>query len=216
MAVILHTPDWAVGLYSPLPSRNPLDSVLEGKSEFQSAIFLSKTETWAFPFATAQKRRQSARAPKAFGGRGFKWREPRHNLGRKPFKPQTALLRWSRAVGQSRCPAKGGSARAERAIRKERVSPNLSGLERRRLVWSRIPTFAGTGRSAKRGSARRAPSSFTEIRAEGRVAESEPPTSFSVALLVGTSLRTGWMTVAQEAFFAMVDSIARMHQECIF
>src|SRR5215470_1902176 len=59
-----------------------------------------------------RRRGGGARAPNSIGGRGFKWREPRRSLGRRPYKPQTALLRWSRAVGPSRCPAIGGSAHA--------------------------------------------------------------------------------------------------------
>jgi hypothetical protein len=41
-----------------------------------------------------RKEAVGARAPKAFGGRGFKWRAPTRSVGRRPFKPQTALLRW--------------------------------------------------------------------------------------------------------------------------
>src|SRR6516165_12291742 len=87
----------------------------------QSAIFLFKTEA-RVSVCYGGTRGGRARAPESFGGRGFKWREPRHSLGRKPFKPQTALLRWSRAVGLSRCPpATGERAHASVRLVTERV-----------------------------------------------------------------------------------------------
>src|SRR5206468_10808647 len=121
------------------------------------------TETAPFPFATGGEKAKG-QEPRLSGGRGFKWREPRHSLGRKPFKPQTALLRCSRAVGQSRCPAKGGSAHALRALCKERVSAKGARSKASCLVWN--ATFRAIGRSATRGTVGRAPNSFGRIRAE--------------------------------------------------
>jgi len=90
---------------------------------------MSPERNFSFPkrklerFRLPRRRRGGgARAPKSVGGRGFKWREPRRSLGRRPFKPQTALLRWSRAVG----PQSMSRHRRERA--RERATRSKMGV----------------------------------------------------------------------------------------
>ena len=99
----------------------------------QSAIFLSKTETRAFPFVTAQKRRRR-KSPALSGGRGFKWREPGQSLGRKPFKPQTALLRSEPRRGTVSLLARG-NAHASLQIVAEWAFAKAGQRETSRLIW---------------------------------------------------------------------------------
>ena len=80
-----------------LVSRNLLDSVWR-KNEPRAQFFFPKRKLERFRLPR-RRRGGGARAPNSIGGRGFKWREPRRSHGRRPFMPQTALLRWSRAVG---------------------------------------------------------------------------------------------------------------------
>jgi hypothetical protein len=101
----------------------------------KSAIFPPKTEAPISRLPRREKRRKG-KSPKSFGGRGFKWREPRQSLGRKPFKPQTALLRWSRAVGPSRCPATGGNAHTSLQLVTEWAFAKAGRRETSRLIWN--------------------------------------------------------------------------------
>jgi hypothetical protein len=106
-----------------------------GKKEPRAQFFFPKRKH-EFPVCYGGRTGERARAPKSFGGRGFKWREPRQGLGRRPFKPQTALLRWSRAVGPSRCPATAGSLHASVRLVTERVFAKAGRCETSRLVWN--------------------------------------------------------------------------------
>src|ERR1700731_1301997 len=60
--------------------------------------FRFRTEKYGVPYFLAESEaRQSGPRKEAVGararsGRGFKWRAPTRSVGRRPFKPQTALL----------------------------------------------------------------------------------------------------------------------------
>jgi len=122
-------------LVLPSPLQESFGFRVGGKNEPRAQFFFPKRKH-EFPVCHGGRTGERARAPKSFGGRGFKWREPRQSLGRKPFKPQTALLRWSRAVGPSRCPATGGSAHASVRLVTERVLAKAARSTTSRLVWN--------------------------------------------------------------------------------
>jgi hypothetical protein len=91
------------------------------ENEPQERNFSFQNGSTGFPFATAGEEAKG---------------QPRQSLGRKPFKPQTALLRWSRAVGPSRCPATGGNAHASLQLVTEWAFAKAGQRETSRLIWN--------------------------------------------------------------------------------
>src|SRR5271166_896040 len=64
-----------------------------------------RAEKYAVPYFLAESEakqsgpRKEAVGARARSGRGFKWRVPTQSVGRRPFKPQTALLPRRTSVG---------------------------------------------------------------------------------------------------------------------
>src|SRR5271169_5747650 len=64
-----------------------------------------RAEKYGVPYFLAESEakqsgpRKEAVGARARSGRGFKWREPTRSVGRRPFKPQTALLHRRTPVG---------------------------------------------------------------------------------------------------------------------
>src|SRR5271157_802315 len=67
-----------------------------------------RAEKYGVPYFLAESEakqsgpRKEAVGARARSGRGFKWRAPTRSVGRRPFKPQTALLHRSTSVGSER------------------------------------------------------------------------------------------------------------------
>ena len=66
---------------------------------------MSQQQKYGVPYFLAESEakqsgpRKEAVGARARSGRGFKWRAPTRSVGRRPFKPQTALLHRRTPVG---------------------------------------------------------------------------------------------------------------------
>src|SRR5580704_17746851 len=108
----------AICLFSLLSGNLWIPFRREKVSEAQF-FFPKRKREFSFKHGAKRRRRKSVRTWP--GGRGFKWRAPSALAdGSSPFKPLTALLRVSRAVGPD-CTRHGGLEHASRASVKERV-----------------------------------------------------------------------------------------------
>jgi hypothetical protein len=187
-------------LVHPFPLEESFGFRFGGKNETQERNFSFQNGSASFRLPRREKRLKG-KSPEVFRGRRFKWRESRQSLGRKPFKPQTALLRWSRAVGPSGCPATAGSAHASVRLVTERVFAKLP--EARRRAWSGMLPCGRTHRRNKRASLGPAPSSPRATSAKGQLAGARGQRiAFSAALLVRSPPRARCSVLAQDGFFA--------------
>src|SRR5271165_340287 len=85
------------GLFSSLLSRNLWIPFRREKVSEAQFFFPKRKREFSFEHGAKRRRRKSVRPWP--DGRGFKWRAPTRSVGSSPFKPQTALLSLSRAVG---------------------------------------------------------------------------------------------------------------------
>src|SRR5260370_41838680 len=117
------------GLFSSLLSRNLWIPFRREKVSEAQFFFPKRKREFSFEHGAKRRRRKSAGR-----GRGFKWRAPTRSVGSSPFKPQTALLSVSRAVGIDDT-RHGGLEHASRASIKERVFGKGASARRLALLW---------------------------------------------------------------------------------
>src|SRR5271165_3334583 len=120
------------GLFFFLLSRNLWIPFRREKVSEAQFFFPKRKREFSFEHGAKRRRRKSVRL--CPDGRGFKWRAPTRSLGSSPFKPQTALLSVSRAVGPDYT-RHGGLEHASRASIKERVFGKGASARRLALLW---------------------------------------------------------------------------------